>query len=173
MKINIKLTINFTLLVAGILTVSFLSIYLYYKTDRQDEFIKRLRLKALTTTTLFLNVEQISSDQMKQIDENTFASLRNLNVWVLDTSKTILYTKSDTETTKRVLPAFNYMRWTDNNSRIKNDTTYYCIAQSYNDQKYFVLTSAIDTDGIAQLKKLRFTLLSILCISLLLTFLQE
>lgn len=168
MKIKTKLTTTFTLLVASILTISFIGIYIFTMIYRQNEFLSRIRVNALNTATLLLNVEDISTEQLKIIDVSTKSTINGLNVWVLDKSKSILYGKTDSASTTKLLPSFNYMRWYNDNSRIKNDTTYLCLIHNYKDQEYFVLASAVDYTGLSQLRNLRVSMLSILGISILL-----
>ncbi len=171
MKIKTKLTINFTLLVAGILAVSSMSVYLFSLRYRQYDFFLRLRHKAINTATLLLNVKDINPSLLKVIDETTISTLRDVKVWVLDESKKILYSNTDSASTAEILPAFSYMRWTDSNFRTKDNKVYLCIVYHYNKHKYFVLTTAEDYYGMAELKNLRFILIIVFSISLLLTFL--
>jgi signal transduction histidine kinase len=169
MKIKTRLTINFTLLVAGILAVSSISVYLFSLSYRQHDFYTRLRHKALNTATLLLNVKDINVDLLKVIDETTISTLRDVKVWVLDENKNILYSNADSFATAKILPAFSYMRWTDSNFRTKDDKVYLCIVYNYNKHKYYVLTTAEDYYGMAELKNLRYILLTVFIISLLLT----
>ncbi|MGC8823495.1 MAG: sensor histidine kinase [Bacteroidales bacterium] len=171
MKIKTKLTINFTLLVAGILAVASFSVYLFSLRYRQYDFYLRLRHKALNTATLLLNIKDISPELLKIIDETTISTLRDVKVWVLDESKNILYSNTDSASTAKILPAFSYMRWTDSNFRTKDDKIYLCIVYNYNKHKYYVLTTAEDYYGMAELRNLRFILFIVFAISMLLTVL--
>jgi signal transduction histidine kinase len=171
MKIKTKLTINFTLLVAGILAVASVSVYLFSLRYRQYDFYLRLRHKALNTATLLLNIKDISPGLLKIIDETTISTLRDVKVWVLDESKNILYSNTDSASTAHILPAFSYMRWTDSNFRTKDNKVYLCIVYDYNKHKYYVLATAEDYYGMAELRNLRFILIIVFAISLLLTVL--
>ncbi len=171
MKIKTKLIIYFTIIVVVILLISSISVYLFSLRYRQADFYTRLRHKAINTATLLLNVKNIDVDLLRVIDEHTISTLRDVKVWVLDESKKILYSNTDSASTAKILPAFSYMRWTDSNFRTKDNQVYLCIVYNYNKHKYYVLATAEDYYGMAELKNLRFILIIVFLFSLVLTVL--
>jgi len=169
MKIKTKLTIWFTILVAGILTISSLSVYLFSLAYRQEDFFTRLRHKAINTATLLLSIPNIDANLLRIIDENTIQSLRDVKVWILDDTKKILYSNTDSEATAKILPAFSYMRWTDSNFRTKDKQVYLCIVYTFKKNKYYVLATAEDYYGMAELRNLRLILIIVFSICMILT----
>lgn len=171
MKIKTKLTINFTVIVACLLAITSISIYLFSIAHRRSDFFSRLRNKAISTSNLLLNVRVIDANLLKIIDDNTINTLSDIKVWVLDDTKKILYSNTDSASTAQLLPAFSYMRWQDSNFRTQDGNVYLCIVHMYNDKEYFVLASAEDYLGISELKNLRLILLGVFLIGLILTLL--
>ena len=62
MQIRTRLTIQFALLVSGILMVSFLAIYYFTYIYTIEDFYERLSSKAKSTAELLLKVQQIDTE---------------------------------------------------------------------------------------------------------------
>ena len=170
MKIRNRLTIYFTILVAGILTFSSIGVYIFSKTQRDQDFHQRLRNKAMSTAVLLINVKNIDAKLLRTIDDNTQTPLSEVKVWVLNDKKKILYSNVDSLATDTILPEFSYMRWHDGNFRKKDKTMYLCMLHTFENNEYYVLATSEDYIGYLELKNLRLILILVLGFSLILTF---
>lgn len=171
MKIRFRLTIYFTLLVAGILTFSSISVYFFSKARRDQDFFLRLRSQAISTAVLLFNVKEINAQLLKTIDDNIRNPLSDAKVWVLDDKKKILYSNTDSISSVNILPEFSYMRWQDGNFRKKDQSMYLCLLHEFEGKDYFVLAMSSDLVGSTELKNLKLILSLVLGISMVLTFL--
>ena len=75
MQIRTRLTIQFILLVAGILLLSMCFIYVKFRTITEDEFYDGLRSKALMTAEMLLHDEDKLKPLEKENDENGESTL--------------------------------------------------------------------------------------------------
>jgi two-component system, OmpR family, sensor histidine kinase ArlS len=169
MKIKTRLTLNFTVLVAIVLAISSISLYIFSMAHRQKDFIARLRYKAINTATLLINVNDVDARLLKIIDDNTVSSLSDVNVFVLDQSKKVLYTNADSVKELEDLPLFSRLAWTDNNYTIRAGKLYLCVIHYYNHQQYYVLATARDYFGTSELSNLKIILFIVFFLSLIWT----
>ncbi|HRH36567.1 MAG TPA: two-component sensor histidine kinase, partial [Catalimonadaceae bacterium] len=68
MEIRTRLTLQFFLMVATILMVSFFFIYFIIEQNRQNSFYERLNNKAITAAELLFRVDRVDSSLLKLID---------------------------------------------------------------------------------------------------------
>ena len=80
MNIRTRLTLQFTLLVSGILLLTFLTIYILRVNYVEEDFYGRLEKKALTTTELFVKVSEVDSALLKKIDRANYDVFFNENL---------------------------------------------------------------------------------------------
>ena len=96
MKIRTRLTINFTVLVMGIIFAGSVITYLAVSTYHEQEFRKHLYAKSMTTTELLLKVDLIDSAKLKTIDRAQYDLMENENISVYDSTNREIYTNNDT-----------------------------------------------------------------------------
>ncbi len=92
MTIRNKLTIQFTLIVASIILVSFVLILLISAQYRKTEFEGRLEEKAIQTARLFLDVDEVDSTLLRKIDDRQQGALIDERVTIMNVDGQILYT---------------------------------------------------------------------------------
>jgi len=167
MKIRTRLTINFTVLVMGIIFAGSVITYLAVSTYHEQEFRKHLYAKSMTTTELLLKVDLIDSAKLKTIDRAQYDLMENENISVYDSTNREIYTNNDTVYFKVYPALFEEIK-------SKKELWYtegpYKIVGIYNPDRfrnYIVIGGAIDKEGDALLKALRYILSGILLISVL------
>jgi Signal transduction histidine kinase len=168
MKIKTRLTINFSLLVAGILLFFSVSVYLFYLQHRHENFAIRLKNKAINTATLLFSIKGIDSQLLKIIDDNTVTNMNDVTVIILDKKKKIVYSNQDSIAVLDILPQFGQLNLTINDRIIKDKRLYLCFQRSYNKQDYYILATAIDLYGQQELQNLQIILISVFIFSILL-----
>ncbi|HWA35727.1 MAG TPA: ATP-binding protein [Cyclobacteriaceae bacterium] len=151
MQIRSRLTIQFSLMVGGILLTSFVLIYfLAYRFNKQ-EFHRRLDDKAVTTATLLLRVQEVNASLLKTIDRAKRDALFGENITVYDQTNQEIYTNNDTiyfEVNPALLEdirASGIRHWSQDNFEISG--------QEFHDEnhKYVVIAGAIDIHGNREL----------------------
>ena len=159
MKLRIRLTISFTLLVAVILFI--FSVFIYFSSEdfRKDQFKERLRDKANNTAKLLLEVQEVDKYLMNIIDRNT-RTLVNEYICIFDQDHELLYSSykndKEVEILRNVIPEiikhkechFNY-----------EDKEAIGIVYNFNNKNYFVTTSATDTYGNGKTNYLKWLLI--------------
>lgn len=96
MNIRTRLTLQFTLLVSGILLLTFITIYVFRASYVEEDFYGRLEKKALTTTELFVKVSEVDSALLKKIDRTNYDVFFNENLVIYDLQNREIYTSNDT-----------------------------------------------------------------------------
>ncbi|HEY4787370.1 MAG TPA: ATP-binding protein [Bacteroidales bacterium] len=166
MKIKTKLTLNFSILVAGILMTFCLTVYFFYLIHRQVDFGIRLKNKAINTATLLTKVNGIDKTLMRIIDDNTVTNMNDVTVIILDKSKNLLYSNIDASKAIQLLPDFKILNWNINDRKFRNGKLYLCFQSGSNEGDFYVLASAIDQYGQNELKRFLIILVGVLFVSL-------
>jgi signal transduction histidine kinase len=151
MQIRSRLTIQFSLMVGGILLTSFILIYfLAYRFNKQ-EFHQRLNDKAVTTATLLLRVQEVDASLLKTIDRAKRDALFGENITVYDQNNKEIYTNNDTinfDVNAALLDDIRQSRlryWAQDNFEISG--------QEFHDEnhEYIIVAGAIDLHGNREL----------------------
>jgi signal transduction histidine kinase len=95
MQIRTRLTIQFALLVSGILLVSFLAIYYFTFIYTVEDFYERLHSKARSTAELLLKVRQIDTELLKVFDKSNRDLIFNENILIFDEKNRLIYSNAD------------------------------------------------------------------------------
>lgn len=168
MKIKTKLTLNFLLLVAGILLFFSGSVYIFYLQHRYEDFTIRLRNKAINSATLLFTIQGIDSRLLKIIDDNTVTNMNDVAVIIADKKENIIYSNRDSLDVIEQMPQFLKLNWDKNDRILVDKKLYLCLQRHYNNTNYYILASAIDLYGQQELKKLLIILISVFVVSILL-----
>src|SRR5690606_36805592 len=91
MLIRTKLTLQFTLLVSGILLISFMAIYYFSYVNIKEDFYDRLRSKAEGTASLLLKVKEIDNELLRIIDGTNRDQIFHDNMIILAEENRVLY----------------------------------------------------------------------------------
>jgi len=146
--------LNFVLLVAGILLTFSVIIVMFYFSYRKEDFSIRLKNKAINTATLLFSIQGINTQMLKIIDDKTVIHMNDVTVIILDKNTEVLYSNRDSSEISKLLPAFNKLNWAEGDKRFEDNKLYISFQRTYNNQKYYVLASAIDLFGQSELRKL-------------------
>ncbi|QMU29555.1 sensor histidine kinase [Adhaeribacter radiodurans] len=87
MSIRSRLTLTFTLLIAGILFVSFLIIYYSSEQYRKVEFYDRLHERGYIIAQLYLEQDEISNNSFEKIRRKFFQNLHQESIDIFDQDK--------------------------------------------------------------------------------------
>src|ERR1035437_2332250 len=167
MKIKHRLTINFSILVLGIMVFSSISIYIFYIKHRQEDFLTRLQNKAINTVTL-LNTAPFDKKLLKIIDHSSVTNMDELMVIILDSLRNIQYTNQDTSRISKSLPIFKKLDWDKHSNLNYNRKLFISFPYHYQNQKFYLLASAGDLYGEAELQDLLIIILIVFILSLVL-----
>lgn len=161
MKIKYRIAILFTILVTLILFFVCASIYYFSNLNRELDFKRRLRNRALSTISLLVKVEGMDQALLKRIDENTLISLKEKSVLVYDGQNKEIYRYRD--------QGANYERPTLTilqSARDKGEYIYssghrdvIAVALKSGDHQYVSVAAAYDDVGLDKLEQLKFILL--------------
>lgn len=94
MQIRTRLTIQFGLLVSGILVVSFIAIYYFTYDITVEDFYDRLRSKAVSSAEL-LNEPKIDPQLLKVFDRSNRNLIYNENILIFDERNRLIYSNTD------------------------------------------------------------------------------
>src|SRR5687768_8788056 len=119
MKIQTRLTINFTLLVVGLFTARSVVNYLAVTNYTQKKFYSRLHAKALSTADRLLTVNRIDSAILKEVDLAQQDLLNGETISIYDSTNRKIYSSNDSINFKLSKQLFEnikiqqYLRYTD------------------------------------------------------------
>ncbi len=161
MKIKYRITILFTLLVTFILFFVCASIYYFSDLNRQLDFQRRLRNRALSTISLLVKVEGIDRELLQRIDQNMLISLRDKSVIVYDNNNKEVYRFKDTgaEFERPSNIVLQYARENGEYVYTKGNRDVIAIKYRASGLEYISVAAAYDKEGIEKMKELRFVLL--------------
>ena len=170
MSIRTRLTWQFTIIVASILIIFYLSIYYFYASFRRDEFYTRLTSKALTIAKLLIDVQEIDHDLLKIIERNSLNALHNEKIYIFDWKNHLIYTSTDDhdwQISSDLLRKIRDEKRVEYTSRL-NET----LGLAYQEQgrDYVIIASAFDVYGRRKLVNLRFILIIGSSISLVVVY---
>jgi signal transduction histidine kinase len=148
------------------------SIYYFSDLNRQRDFKKRLRNRALTTVNLLFRVQGINNTLLRRIDETTVITIQDKSVVIYDDSNKELYSYTDSMSTPVRVDSEILQK-----ARRSGEYTFrigrreaLVINQQNNTRKYTIVAAAYDKDGLDKLSQL-LVILSISFVSgILITF---
>ncbi|GLU53915.1 sensor histidine kinase [Dyadobacter frigoris] len=163
MQIRTRLTIQFSLLVSGILLVTFFAIYYFTYNNVTEDFYDRLRSKAKSTAELLLKVPQVNTEVLRALEGSNRDLIYNENILIFDEKNRLIYTNTNAVT--KSIHVSNYwldeirksgeIRYTDGDYKVVG--LYY----KYPFNRAVVMLGAQDLYGQANLSNLN-TLLTVL-----------
>lgn len=159
MEIRTRLTVQFFLISGALLLFAFLTIYFFYAKIQKEEFFQSLESRAKTTADLLIRVEQIDSTLLKVIDLNKKDVLDFENISVYDLEGKEIYTNNDTIHFSELLPDFDLFldEVIASGKKEVSDGDFDFVGIQYQNasDKFVVVASAMDTNGIKNLRSLR------------------
>lgn len=152
MNIKIRLAVQFTLIVAGILLFFSLLVYYFSYTSQLAKFRQNLLDTAKNTATLLINVAEVDSSLLKKIQQSTISWERE-ELELTDSAFNLIYGNN-----------VEYLSDKTNLKTYANDDLSYfsiadkdgvCYKHTYNDLTYYVYAMAFDKSRIENLSELR------------------
>jgi signal transduction histidine kinase len=110
MQIRTRLTVQFSLLVSGILLITFLAIYFFSYVNLTEDFYDRLRSKAKSQAELLLKFPDVNREVFKALDETNRDLIYNENTFIFDEKNRLIYS-NPTNTQSNPVHVSNY--WLD------------------------------------------------------------
>lgn len=86
MNIRTRLTLMFFGIVIFILTGISVSIYFFSANYRSEDFLRRLKNRAINVVNILLEVKEVDTELLKRLDQNNPANLPNQYIIIYDTS---------------------------------------------------------------------------------------
>ena len=170
MNIRLRLTIQFALIVTAILLLFTISIYYLSEYYRENDFYDRLKLRALTTAKLLIEVKEVDVPLMKIIDKNSF-TLDDQTIRVYNFRNEMIYNSSDRDTGFYSNNFLNEIRLNSDVRKTIGKKQILGLSYTQYPRKYVVIASAIDTMGYEEMDNLRLILIIGFLSSILLTIL--
>ncbi|GAB2771634.1 HAMP domain-containing sensor histidine kinase [Rhabdobacter roseus] len=161
MQIRTRLTVQFTLLVSGILLVSFLAIYYLSFININEDFYVRLRQKAISTAELLLRVRQVDTELMKILDKSSRDLIYNENILIFDEKNRLIYANTNTPAILVSNFWLDEVRKAGQISYTDGDYKVVGITYKYSFNRVVVLLGAQDLYGQINLDNLRALLASL------------
>lgn len=155
MKIQTKIAIQFSLIVASLLTMFSFVIYQLFAEFREQEYYDRLKSKAITTAQLLIKVDEIDRDLLKIIDKNTLSALVDEKVLVFDRQNKLFYSSLDDHVihfSEELLDRVRTQKYIETQS---DDNEVVGLLYELNGEKYVILASAYDKFGRSKMNNLR------------------
>lgn len=172
MQIRTKLSLQFALLVGGILICFSLLIYILSANYRKQEFTQRLKERAINTAKLLIEVKEIDDNLLRIIDSTKYSALLNDEVVVFDYFKrSMIYMNVDTSTLVITEDLLSKVRSRQEYVFRQGNREAIGLLYSNGLRRFVVFSSAEDKYGINKLNNLLIVLLIGLIASIVLTVL--
>lgn len=171
MKIQTKIAIQFSIIVASLLSLFSLVIYQQSATYRELEFMERLKNKALTTASFFIKVDEIDKALLRIIDKNTLTALHDEKVLIFSDKNELLYSNIDEIVIDYDASLLDRVRKAKYLEFSNGENESLGLVYNLGQQHFVVLASAFDKFGKSKLKNLRETLIVGLLAGILVTIL--
>lgn len=165
MKIREKLTLQFTLIVSSLLLIAGTVLYIFSEKTAESYFDNLLKKRAETTFTLWSNIANRNSEEMKLIDRNRTTRLSGENSVILSESGKELYDNNDT---------IKFLGLSSELTRLKTRAVTSIVQGSYriigirvnsfnngNKESFFIFSGARPDENTTWLRQLRFLMVSI------------
>ncbi len=174
MKFKHKIVLIYSLLVTAMLLFLCITIYFLSESNRQNDFRKRLRNRALTTMSLLIKVPEMNKNLLRRIDELTLIALQQRSTIVYDQDGNIFYQYTQENSNAFLLNE-------DIKEKVNKNGEYYfsiknieAVALLYfaKDNTYLVINAAKDLDGIDKINQLKIILFFSFISSVLITIIS-
>lgn len=160
MPVKIRITVLFTLLVVGILTLVCGSVYYFSYTNRIADIRTRLTNRAITTGRLFSQGGVFDQALIRKIDASTSMAMRDKVVEAYDGADKNIYSYSD-----NMADELSVDRTVIDRARKEHSEPFYfrqgardVIAMYYKDAGLVIVTAAYDETGNEKMRHLRLVL---------------
>jgi len=159
MKIQTKIAIQFSFIVATLLMTFSFVIYQLFADFREKDYYDRLKSKAITTGQLLIKVKEVDRNLLKIIDKNTLTALVDEKVLVFDQKNRLNYSSLDDHIihfNRGLLDRVRTEKYVESHD---GDNEVVGVLYEVNQEKFIILASAYDKYGRSKMANLRNTLL--------------
>jgi signal transduction histidine kinase len=155
MTIRTRITLQFSVFTSVILITFSVIIYLLFSNFRHEEFVGRLKDKAMNSVKLLADVDEVSNELLKIIDRNAVNPMPREKVFIIDYQDKVVYDSpgaDDTELSKALLDRIR-LESTVEFSEGAGEGIGIFFKGKYD--HYVVVASAFDQYGLSKLNYLR------------------
>lgn len=170
MQIRQRLTYQFIIVVALILSLSSIAIYFFSADYRRDEFYTRLHNKASNTAKLLIEVEEVSASLLRRIEQNNPVSLPNEKILIYDYSGEELFSTDEDHTLLIDDVLLSQIRETEEIRTTQEKFEILGFLFTDPNDTFIVVAGAIDIYGRNKLRNLRNVLIVVFGVSIILVF---
>jgi signal transduction histidine kinase len=158
MKIRLRLTLIFTLLV-GLFLISF-SFVIYYKAyyDRLFGFYEQIEIRALTAAIMVLEEDELPAVDIKRASDLMKIKLAEEYIYIVDTNYNVVFRSEDTIINVDKVSVDVAMELGISKD-LRNDTQHLFLRYWDDGQDYVIAAQAYDNIGLDYLADLRFILI--------------
>lgn len=160
MKIRTRITLQFSIIVSVILIAFSIIIYSLLSNFRHEEFLGRLKNKALTSVKLLSDVDEVTSELLKIIDRNAENLMPEEKVYIYNMSNKLVYCSLQEDKDVIDQRILNRIRAEGELQYVENKTEAIGLLFNGKYAKYLVVATAYDTFGLTKLNYLRNTLIA-------------
>jgi signal transduction histidine kinase len=152
MKIKTRLSIQFTLIAAGILLFFSVLVYYFSYSSQLNKFRQNLLDSAKNTAILLINVVEVDSSLLKKIHQSTI-SWEKEEIVLTDSAYNIVYSNNLQYLSEKTIQSYsagggiNYFSMAEKNG--------VCYKHVFNSRTYFVFVMAYDKSRVENLSELR------------------
>lgn len=169
MKIATRTALIYSILTAGILFLFAYVLYFVSEKNRQDEFNDRLGYKVIWRSEFIFDAK-ISDEKIRELHQRNQKLLNEADISVYNSDKNLTFTD--------IPPSKNNEKYLDqiirsNRNRIfwqQGDRQYIAIQFETNNEKYYIIGSAIDVTGKAHIAEFKKDVIIIYIISIAVIF---
>lgn len=94
MNIRTRLSLTFFAIVTIVLTISSIAVYYFAEGNRETDFHRRLKNRALNTAQVVTEIKEVNAELQRRLEENNPASLPDQYIIVIDSTGNEIYRSS-------------------------------------------------------------------------------
>lgn len=169
MKTGTKITLRFNFIVSVLLISYAFSIYFFFSRYAHDEFYTRLKEEATTTARLYSEVEDVTYELLKKIDQNAANVLPDEKVLIYDLNNHLLYSSMEIDVDEIEHSKLNRVKHEKEIAWHEGQHNAYGMLFKGKFQDLLVFAIARDQYGIQKLRFLKYLLITGVIIAILIT----
>jgi two-component system, OmpR family, sensor histidine kinase ArlS len=158
MNLKNRISFNVSLLFTVLFGVSAIVTYILFADFRKDEFEDRLKVKALASIRLLVEVEQVDNQLLKIIDKNSINKLYNEKTLIFDANYNLIYSSLDDTKIQWTNDDLKFLKRNKTFFKKENEQEIYGVFYDTNQEDYYALISASDNYGNRKLTYLAYIL---------------
>jgi len=159
MTLKFKISLLITLLFSVLFGIAAAVIYSSFSEFRKDEFESRLEDKAISSTTLLIDVQEIDRHMLKIIDQNSIHKLFNEKTLIFDSKFNLLYSSLDDTKIDWTIDDLNNLKANKKSFKKVDNYEILGIEVKSKNEYYYAIVSASDTNGFRKLSFLSYLLI--------------